>query len=59
MISRKGEVSDENEQSPSMSRDDPRVRLRHMLAYATEAVTLMRGRRRADLDIDRAGESSH
>ena len=41
-----------------MSRHDPRVRLRHMLAYATEAVTLMRDRRRADLDIDRAGESS-
>jgi len=30
-----------------------------MLAYSTEAVTLMRDRRRADLDIDRAGESSH
>ena len=28
-----------------MSRDDPQVRLRHMLAYATEAVTLMRDRR--------------
>jgi hypothetical protein len=37
-----------------MSRDDPQVRLRHMLAYAAEAVTLMRGRSRADLDIDRA-----
>jgi uncharacterized protein with HEPN domain len=37
-----------------MSRHDPQVRLRHMLAYATEAVTLMRGRSRADLDIDRA-----
>ena len=37
-----------------MSRDDPQVRLRHMLAYATEAVTLLRDRRRADLDIDRA-----
>jgi uncharacterized protein with HEPN domain len=36
-----------------MSRDDPRVRLRHMLVYATEAVKLMRDRRRADLDIDR------
>ena len=35
-----------------MSRHDPQVRLRHMLAYATEAVTLMRDRRRADLDID-------
>src|SRR5713226_7452858 len=37
-----------------MSRHDSQVRLRHMLAYATEAVTLMRDRRRADLDIDRA-----
>jgi hypothetical protein len=37
-----------------MSRDDPRVRLRHMLVYATEAVKLMRDRRRAHLDIDRA-----
>jgi len=37
-----------------MSRDDPQVRLRHMLAYATEAVALMRDRRRADLDINRA-----
>ena len=42
-----------------MSRHDPQVRLRHMLAYATEAVTLMRDRKRADLNIDRAGESSH
>jgi uncharacterized protein with HEPN domain len=37
-----------------MSRDDPRVRLRHMLAYAQEAVDLMRNRKRADLDNDRA-----
>ena len=37
-----------------MSRHDPQVRLRHMLAYATEAVTLMRDRKRADLDTDRA-----
>ena len=37
-----------------MSRHDLQVRLRHMLAYATEGVALMRGRRRADLDIDRA-----
>ncbi|OGQ21723.1 MAG: hypothetical protein A3C54_02575 [Deltaproteobacteria bacterium RIFCSPHIGHO2_02_FULL_60_17] len=37
-----------------MSRDDPQVRLRHMLAYAREAVELMRNRRRADLDTDRA-----
>ena len=37
-----------------MSRHDLQVRLRHMLAYATEAVALMRDRRRADLDTDRA-----
>ena len=37
-----------------MSRDDPQVRLRHMLAYAKEAVDLMRNRIRADLDTDRA-----
>jgi uncharacterized protein with HEPN domain len=37
-----------------MSRDDPKVRLRHMLAYAKEAVELMRNRARADLDTDRA-----
>ena len=37
-----------------MSRDDPRVRLRHMLAYAREAVDLMHNRERADLDTDRA-----
>jgi uncharacterized protein with HEPN domain len=37
-----------------MSRDDPQVRLRHMLDYAREAVTLMRDRSRVDLDIDRA-----
>jgi len=37
-----------------MSRDDPQVRLRHMLFYAREAVGLMRDRSRADLEIDRA-----
>ena len=37
-----------------MSRDDPQIRLRHMLAYAREAVALMRDRRRADLDTERA-----
>ena len=37
-----------------MSRDDPNVRLRQMLAYAREAVELMRNRTRADLDTDRA-----
>jgi uncharacterized protein with HEPN domain len=36
-----------------MSRDDPQVRLRHMLAYAQEAVALMRDRNRTDLDTDR------
>jgi uncharacterized protein with HEPN domain len=37
-----------------MSRDDPQVRLRHRLAYASSAVALMRYRRHRDLDIDRA-----
>lgn len=37
-----------------MSRRDPQIRLQHMLEYAREAVTLMRGKSRADLDIDRA-----
>lgn len=37
-----------------MSRDDPQVRLHHMLAYAREAVELMRNRERADLDTDRS-----
>jgi len=36
-----------------MSRDDPQVRLRHMLDYAREAVGLLRDRKRADLDRDR------
>ena len=37
-----------------MSRDDPQVRLNHMLEYAREAVGLMRNRTRADLEKDRA-----
>jgi uncharacterized protein with HEPN domain len=36
-----------------MSRDDPNVRLRHMLDYSREAVGLLRDRKRADLDSDR------
>jgi len=36
-----------------MSQHDPQVRLRHMLDYAREAVTLMRDKQRADLDTDR------
>jgi uncharacterized protein with HEPN domain len=35
-----------------MAKDD-RVRLRHMLDSATEAVELMRGKSRADLDTNR------
>ena len=37
-----------------MSLDDPQVRLRHMLEYAKEAISLMHNRTRADLDTDRA-----
>ena len=37
-----------------MSRDDPQIRLRHMLEYAREAVLLMRGRTRRDFETDRA-----
>jgi uncharacterized protein with HEPN domain len=37
-----------------MSRDDPQVRLRHMLDYSREAVALLRDRKRADLDSERA-----
>ena len=37
-----------------MSRHDPQVRLQHMLDYAREAVALMRGKARTDLDTDRA-----
>jgi hypothetical protein len=36
-----------------MSRDDPNVRLRHMLDYSREAVALLRDRKRADLDSER------
>jgi len=37
-----------------MPRHNPQVRLQHMLEYAREAVGLMRDKRRADLDTDRA-----
>ena len=37
-----------------MPQHDPQVRLRHMLDYAREAITLMRDKTRADLDTDRA-----
>jgi uncharacterized protein with HEPN domain len=37
-----------------MPQHDPQVRLQHMLEYAREAVTLMRDKKRADLDTDRA-----
>ena len=36
-----------------MSRHDPMVRVRHMLDHAREAVEMVRGRSRADLDLDR------
>jgi uncharacterized protein with HEPN domain len=36
-----------------MSRRDPNIRLRHMLAHASEAVTLVAGHSRADLEHDR------
>ena len=36
-----------------MSRHDPAARLRHMLDHAREAVAMVRGKTRADLDIDR------
>ena len=36
-----------------MSRDDPNVRLRHMLDYSREAVGLLRDCKRADLDSER------
>jgi len=35
-----------------MSRHDDRVRLQHMLDHAREAIELLRGRRREDLDRD-------
>jgi uncharacterized protein with HEPN domain len=36
-----------------MSKHESRVRLRHMLDYAREALALSRGKSRADLDTDR------
>ncbi len=36
-----------------MPRHDPRVRARHMLDHAREAVGMVRGRTRVDLDTDR------
>ncbi|MBZ0142828.1 MAG: DUF86 domain-containing protein [Rhodocyclaceae bacterium] len=36
-----------------MTQHDDRVRLRHMLDHAREAVGVLRGRSRADLDTDR------
>ena len=36
-----------------MSRDDPQIRLRHMLDYSREAVALLRDHKRADLDSER------
>jgi uncharacterized protein with HEPN domain len=36
-----------------MSRHESDIRLRHMLEYAREAVSLARGKSRADLDADR------
>ncbi len=36
-----------------MSKHESRVRLRHMLDYAREALVLSRGKARADLDTDR------
>ncbi len=36
-----------------MSRRDDTIRMRHMLESAEEAVALIRGKRRADLDTDR------
>jgi uncharacterized protein with HEPN domain len=36
-----------------MSRHDDAVRMQHMLEYAREAVTLARGKTRADLESDR------
>ncbi len=35
-----------------MSEDDPRVRLRHMLEYATYAQRLVAGRREEELETD-------
>jgi uncharacterized protein with HEPN domain len=36
-----------------MSRHDDAIRLRHMLEHAREAVTLVRGKKRQDLDNER------
>jgi len=36
-----------------MSRHDPMVRVRHMLDHAREAVEMVKGKTRADLDADR------
>ena len=36
-----------------MSRHDPMVRVRHMLDHAREAVEMVRGKTRADLDANR------
>ena len=36
-----------------MSRHDPKVRIYHMLDHAREAVEMVQGRSRADLDTDR------
>lgn len=36
-----------------MSQHDAEIRLRHMLSHAEEAISLVRGRTRADLDRDR------
>jgi len=36
-----------------MSRHDPAARLRHMLDHASEAVAMVRGKTRPDLDTDR------
>ena len=36
-----------------MTRHDPMVRVRHMLDHAREAVEMVRGRTRGDLDTDR------
>ena len=41
-----------------MSRHDPLIRLRHMLDHAREAVELIRGRTRDDLDRERMLELS-
>ncbi|MBP9826426.1 MAG: DUF86 domain-containing protein, partial [Thermoanaerobaculia bacterium] len=36
-----------------MTRHDDRIRLRHMLDHGREAVAMVQGRSRADLDLDR------